>query len=243
MFGPRTNNLTKNRELVFLILSGFFLGSMTMLNVLGTSKILDLGVSFYSFKMLVPVGVLAYPITFLCTDLISELYGKSRANALVWVGLLVNIWLLLILKLGASIPAWDNAQMDYTTFDKIKAIATDTVVGSMLAYFCAQFLDVYIFHYFKDKTKGKKLWLRNNASTMISQLVDTLIVILYVHYANDGFHMSGKPLDEVNLFLITTIGSTYLFKFCFALLDTIPFYILTKFLKRKLVLTDNYQDF
>jgi queuosine precursor transporter len=233
MFSDKITILEKRREFVFMALSGIFLGSMTLLNVLGTSKILDLGLGIGKFQMLVPVGVLAYPITFLCTDLISELYGKSRANGLVWAGLIVNIWLILVLQLGDAIPAWQNAG-DYSTFNKIKVIATDTVVGSMLAYFIAQFVDVYVFHYLKEKTKGKKLWLRNNASTMISQLLDTLIVILYVHFSNDGFHLASESSEVVTQTLFNIICATYMFKFCFALLDTIPFYLLTYFLKKRL---------
>lgn len=233
MFSDKITLLEKRREFVFMTLSGIFLGSMTLLNVLGTSKILDLGIGYGDFKMLVPVGVLAYPITFLCTDLISELYGKARANGLVWVGLIVNIWLILVLQLGDAIPAWSNAG-DHSTFNKIKMIATDTVVGSMLAYFIAQFIDVYIFHYFKEKTKGKKLWLRNNASTMISQLFDTLIVILYVHFSNDGFHLANESSEVIAQTLFNIIAATYMFKFCFALLDTIPFYLLVYFLKKRL---------
>lgn len=231
MFSPKPNAIMQRREFVFMLLSGFFLGSMSMLNVLGTSKIIDFGFAIGAFKMTVPVGVLAYPITFLCTDLISELYGKVRANGLVWVGLVVNIWLIVILQVGASLPAWDNG-MDFSTFDRIKSIATDTVFGSMLAYLLAQLVDVYVFHYFKEKTQGRKLWLRNNASTLTSQLIDTFIVILYVHYANDGFGLADKSQDVVTQSLVNIIGSTYLFKMCFALLDTIPFYFLTIFLRR-----------
>jgi queuosine precursor transporter len=233
MYNETDNSVSRKREAVFLILSGIFLGSMTMLNVLGTSKILYLGSLFGFFSLTVPVGVLAYPITFLCTDLISELYGKRRANTLVWVGLLVNVWLLIIIYIGTAIPAWSNSP-DSTTFDKIKVIATDTVLGSMVAYLVAQLIDVYVFHYFKTLTKGKKLWLRNNASTMTSQLVDTFIVILYVHFASDGFHLQHLSPNEVFNNLASIIGATYLFKFVFALLDTLPFYWLTSYLSKTL---------
>ena len=232
MYSSSPNKIVQRREFIFLLLSGLFLGSMTMLNILGTSKIIDTGIAFGKYKMTMPVGVLAYPITFLCTDFVSELYGKTRANTLVWIGLIVNIWVLLILKIGDSLPELFLSNNNYSTFSAIKTIATDTIFGSMIAYMTAQFVDVYIFHYFKEKNKGKKLWLRNNVSTLVSQLIDSVIVILYVHYANDTFHMAGQPEDVVNQFLINTIISTYLFKFFFALIDTIPFYFGVKFLTK-----------
>ena len=94
--------LALRRERVFMILVGIFLGSLTMLNILGITRFLDLSFELFGMKIpfAVAVGVLPYPITFLCTDFISEFYGQRRANFLVWVGLLLNLWVVLILWLG-----------------------------------------------------------------------------------------------------------------------------------------------
>ena len=100
------SELHARRERVFLVLAGLFLGSMTMLNILGVSRFIDL--SFELFGMRIPmalaVGVLPYPITFLCTDFISELYGRARASFVVWVGLGLNCWVFLFLWLGGELP-------------------------------------------------------------------------------------------------------------------------------------------
>ena len=100
------SELHARRERVFLVLAGLFLGSMTMLNIMGTSRFIDL--SFELFGLRIPValaiGVLPYPVTFLCTDFISELYGQKRATFLVWVGLLLNLWVVLFLWLGGALP-------------------------------------------------------------------------------------------------------------------------------------------
>ena len=170
-----------NKEKLFLLLSGLFLGSLTMLNVLGITKFLDLSFDVFDFTvpLTLSLGVLAYPITFLCTDLISELYGEKRANALVWVGLILNFWVLFIVWLGDIIPG--AGQGEYLVFEGIKESTYACVVGSMMAYLVAQFIDVKLFHFFKRITKGEKLWLRNNASTMISQLVDTFVVVIIVY--------------------------------------------------------------
>ena len=88
------SELQERRERVFLLLAGFFLCAMTLLNVIGITRFVQLG------PMQIAVGVLAYPLTFLCTDLISELYGKKRANFLVSVGLILNVFILAIMALA-----------------------------------------------------------------------------------------------------------------------------------------------
>ena len=81
-------DLNERRERVFIVLAGFFLCAMTLLNVVGITRFIQLG------PMALAVGVLPYPLTFLCTDLISELYGRKRANFLVWVGFTLNFFIL-----------------------------------------------------------------------------------------------------------------------------------------------------
>ena len=135
------------------------------------------------------MGVLPYPVTFLCTDLISELYGRARANAVVWVGLLLNAWVLLILWIGGILPGSET--IDAATgmlatdeagrvpvFYEVRAFAFGATIASMAAYLMAQFTDVWMFHFWKKLTKGRHLWLRNNGSTLASQLIDTVAVVL-----------------------------------------------------------------
>ena len=254
MFGSGDNSVSPvhkvRREVVFLLLSGIFLGSLTMLNILGISRFIDL--SFDIFGMHIPfivaVGVLAYPITFLCTDFISELYGKRRANLVVWVGLLLNLWVLFVLWIGGvlpptdqliydgalnydglpPIPTMENYQTSDWAFFRIRALTFGAVTASMIAYLTAQFVDVRVFHFLKKLTKGKHLWLRNNGSTLISQLIDSVAVILITHYYANALPVSdAEPImGQLTVFIM----SAYVFKLIAALLDTIPFYIGTKYL-------------
>lgn len=177
--------------------------------------------------MVVAVGVLPYPVTFLCTDFISELYGRGRANFVVWVGLGLNLWVVAILALGGALPGPESS-----TFDGLRAAAFSAVAASMVAYAAAQFIDVQLYHYWKELTGGRHLWLRNNGSTLVSQLVDTVAVILVTHY-----FAHGLPIDEsqpVAGQLVTFIVSGYAFKFIASLLDTVPFYLGTNRLVRYL---------
>jgi len=232
MFALEHSIAQNRREKIFIIISGIFLGSLTMLNILGISRLLDL--SFTLWGMYVPfkvfIGVLPYPITFLCTDLISEMYGKRRANMVVWVGFILNLWVLATLYVGGILP--EDPGIDSSAFFSIRSMAFGATAASMFAYLTAQFIDVHIFHYLKKRTNGKHLWLRNNGSTIVSQLVDSVMVV-FVTYYFVGFDFAEGT--NVGKELITIVFSGYVFKFTSALLDTGPFYlcvnILTKYLR------------
>jgi len=221
--------LHDRRERVFLLFAGLFLGTLAMLNILGLTRFLDLSFTVFGWHipMPLPVGVLPYPITFLCTDFISELYGRRRANQVVLMGLVLNLWVLGILWLGKHLPGSESP-----TFDTIHRLTSGAVMASMVAYLAAQFIDVYLFHFWRRITRGRHLWLRNNGSTMVSQLVDSITVILITHY-----YARGLPLVEgrsVGSQLVTFIVAGYVFKFTAALLDTVPFYLGTRFFTRYL---------
>lgn len=216
--------LHRRRERVYLVMCGLFLGTLTMLNIIGVTRIVDLSFRMplvgWHVPMQVAVGVLPYPMTFLCTDFISELYGQARANWLVFVGLLLNVWVIAVLWLGGALPGFETA---HGVFSGVRTATFGAVTASMIAYLAAQLVDVQLFHFWKRVTRGRHLWLRNNGSTMISQIVDTVAVILITHYWSHALPM--KPEQSVSSQLLTYIASGYVFKFVAALLDTIPFYL------------------
>ena len=242
--------LYRRREGVFLIFTGLFLGSLTMLNILGITRFIKLfeidfdgDPSTSAIAFAVAVGVLPYPVTFLCTDFISELYGRRRANLVVLTGLLLNLWVILILWIGGAMPGFEaidpatgelarDAADRLPVFFEVRQLAFGAVAASMIAYLVAQLVDVQVFHFWKDLTKGKHLWLRNNGSTLVSQLVDTVAVILITHFV-----ASGLPIDpdrgvwpQLGVFVATG----YVFKVLAALIDTVPFYIGSRALARYL---------
>ena len=123
----RKETIQARRDLVFLVLTGLFLGTLGMLNILGLTRFLQLG-SIGSWPIVVAVGALPYPVTFLCTDLISELWGERRASQVVWVGLLLNGWVVLILWLGGVMPGLSGAPE--STFFEIQRLAFGSVGAS-----------------------------------------------------------------------------------------------------------------
>jgi hypothetical protein len=240
---PKDSIIKKRREVVFILLSGFFLGTLAVLNILGISRQIDL--SFIVFGVKIPfivfVGVLPYPITFLCTDFISELYGKKRATMVVWTGLILNIWVILILWIGGLLPPHpvmgpDNLPLvedSQRTFFQIRQWTFGATAASMIAYLTAQFVDVHIFHYLKKITKGKALWIRNNGSTLTSQMVDSIAVVTITWFFAKSA-LSIQPGETAMHAVVILILSNYVFKMVSALLDTIPFYFGTKWLSNYL---------
>lgn len=223
--------LHRRRERVFLVLAGIFVGTLTMLNLIGITRIVDLSFDVFGREvpMQVAVGVLPYPITFLCTDFICELYGRARANWLVFVGFLLNLWVVFILWVGGELPGFETQA---GVFSGVRAATMGAVAASMVAYAAAQLVDVHLFHFWKRLTGGRHLWLRNNGSTLVSQLVDTVAVILITHYWAGALPI--KPDESVGSQLFTYIASGYVFKMVAALVDTAPFYIGTRALGRYL---------
>ena len=241
------SHLQARRERVFLIFAGIFLGTLAMLNILGISRFIKLfeteTAGGFPLVFAIAVGVLPYPMTFLCTDFISEFYGRRRANFVVFVGLLLNIWVVVIMWLGGVLPGFEatdpatgamvrDAAGRLPVFFEIRALTFGAVTASMIAYMAAQFCDVWVFHFWKRVTKGRLLWVRNNGSTMISQLVDTTAVILITHYYAHALPINPElPVGrQLALFIVTG----YTFKFAVAAFDTIPFYIGVHYLKKYL---------
>ncbi|RLB54424.1 MAG: VUT family protein [Deltaproteobacteria bacterium] len=219
------------RERVFLVFAGLFLGTLTMLNILGITHFIDLSFDFMGVHVPVPlaVGVLPYPVTFLCTDFISEIYGRRRANEVVLMGLVLNAWVVFIVWLGGVLPT--AIPPGESVFMRVRELTFGAVTASMVAYLVAQLVDVQLFHFWKRLTNGRHLWLRNNGSTLVSQLVDTVAVILITHHLGALPIAAGEPVGPQ---LAAYIGAGYVFKMATALIDTLPFYVGVHHLSRYL---------
>ncbi len=200
-------------DYMYLVLSGFFLSSLVLANAM-VFKFFDVTLPFVGIATM-SIGVLPYPLTFLCTDLISELYGKKRADAIVLTGFAVSVYMMLLLQLGRVIPVShlqdESIQSSYIA---VFGQSSRAIFGSMVAYLLAQFIDVRLYHFWRHLTKGKHLWLRNNASTMFSQLLDTTVVVMILFF---GIWTSGE--------IMTVILSSYLYKLLIAVLDTPLMYL------------------
>ena len=165
---------------IYLYLAALFITSLVVSNLIFQKFFywypFDISISGIRLFEL-SVGILPYPITFLVTDLISEIYGKKKATQVVIAGIFASFFSLLIILISDSVPALSSSPLDNETFSKVFSLSGLAVLASMLAYLFAQFIDIKIYHFWKSLTKGKMLWLRNNFSTFSSQIIDTVTVI------------------------------------------------------------------
>lgn len=209
--------------LPFVVLAGLFTGALVTCNLIA-NKFVEVQLPLFSEPFRVSAGILPYPLTFLVTDLLSEIYGKRKANQVVLSGFAASLLALLAIALGQTFPALEASPVGDDQFATVFGNAWRVIGASMLAYLCAQFLDVRMFHFWKDLTKGKHLWLRNNASTVGSQLLDTTLVVSVLFicpwdpeanaYGNtDWGFVGGAILDG------------FTFKVLVALVDTPLFYL------------------
>ncbi len=195
----------------YLILASVFVASLVVCNLIARKFIwLDWGMG----PVLLSVGALPYPITFLVTDLLSEVHGRKKANMVVWAGLVALVFVLGVLWLGSIFPAAPDSPLDTATYEAAFQGAWKVVAASLVAYLCAQLVDIRLFHFWKRLTRGRHLWLRNNASTVVSQFLDSALVV--------GVLFAGeKPFD----WMIPTILGLWGFKALVALADTPLLYL------------------
>ena len=207
------------KDQLFIILSGIFVASLVTCNLIANKFVtVDLGFKVF----IVSAGILPYPLTFLVTDLISELYGQKKANLVVFSGLIASFFVLIFLWLGGMFNAIPDSVVDDITYNSVFRNAWRLIAASMVAYLVAQFIDVRIFHFWKRLTNGKHLWLRNNASTIASQLVDTTLVICILFI---GVWSSSQ--------IFSAIIDGWLFKMLMAFIDTPIIYGIIHLLKGK----------
>lgn len=221
----------KQAETFYLILAALFITSLVTSNLIFQKFFHWNPFGLYEFEL--SVGIIAYPVTFLVTDIISEIYGRKRANRVVRAGIFASAFALLIVVVSTEAPATDWSPINDETFKNVFGFTFIAVGASLAAYLLAQFLDVQIFHYWKRVTKGKHLWLRNNFSTFSSQLVDTGTVLLL---------LCSFGVIDWSLFWILLVNG-YLFKVMFALFDTPIVYAIVYFMRKHFGLEGHGAEF
>ncbi len=196
--------LVSERDLLILtVFAGVFGASIVFANIAAGVKLV------YFFGLIVPAGTVAYSVTFPITDIVDDVYGKRRAVYIVWAGLFAELVTLALIGLDYTLPALEEQQQ--TLYSTVFTPQLRIVTASIVAYLVSQHHDVWAFWKWREITKGRHLWLRNNASTMVSQLIDTAL------FTTIAFYGLLPPSDLLNM-----IFSMYLFKVLVAALDT-PF--------------------
>lgn len=211
---------------IYLILAALFIASLVASNLIFQKFFYwyPIDLEIYDVKLFeISVGLLPYPITFLITDILSEIYGKRRANQVVIAGIFASLFSLGIILIGEQVPATPWSPVNDSTFNLVFGATPLAVLASMLAYLFAQFIDIRIYHFWKNYTDGAHLWLRNNFSTFFSQFIDTLTVLLL---------LCSFGIIPWNKFLGLLISGV-VFKIMIAALDTPLLYLAVHWFRKK----------
>jgi len=209
------------------LLLGIFVASLIAANLIG-GKI----TKFWFIQ--VSVGIFAYPITFLITDAIEEVHGKEKTKTFVWVGFISMVFVLLMTALAVWLPFASRSYVQAEQYNPVFGISIRFFIASITAFLLSQFHDIWAFNFWKEKTKGKFLWLRNNASTIVSQLIDTVVFMFIALYYIPGLPQILNTSPKFNIaYLFTLIIPYYLLKVVVALADTPFIYALVWWLKKE----------
>jgi queuosine precursor transporter len=214
-----TKELKIKADKYYLFLGGLFIAALVVCNLIA-NKFVTVDLGFYVFT--ISAGVLPYPITFLVTDILSEIYGKKKTNRVVISGFIASAFILFVLWLGSQFNSIPDSPVSDEMYNTVFSNSWRVVTASMVAYLTAQFVDVKLYHFWKDLTKGKHLWLRNNGSTILSQFVDTLLVVTVLFFGTKNLaEMKDLVLDG------------WMFKILCAFVDTPLIYGATWLFRRK----------
>lgn len=205
---------------IYLLLGALFITSLVVSNLI-FQKFFEWqpfgAISIFGVPLFqISVGILPYPITFLITDVISEIYGAKKANAIVTAGIFAAVFSMGIIWVANAVPAMASSPVGNSVFSQVFALSPVAVLASMLAYLVAQYIDISLYHFWKRLTKAKHLWLRNNCSTFLSQFTDTFLVV---------FLLCIFKVLPWELFL-GLVASGFIFKVMVAALDTPLLYLL-----------------
>jgi uncharacterized integral membrane protein (TIGR00697 family) len=198
------------KDIVYLILAGIFITNAVVAELIGGKLINVFGVPM-------SVGILPWPIVFVTTDLINDYFGEKGVRKLSLITASLIAYTFVILFIAMRIPAMQGDKLvSNEQFNGVFGQSMWIIVGSITAFLVSQLIDVSIFHFVKNKTGGKMIWLRSTGSTIISQLFDSFIVL------GIAFWMTGKMTTEV---FIASAITGYLVKIIIAIILTPLIYL------------------
>ncbi|MFI5205212.1 MAG: queuosine precursor transporter, partial [Flavobacteriales bacterium] len=179
---------------------GFFVANAVIAELISV-KLFDAGaaVGLQKDTFIMALGLLPWPpLVFISTDLLNEFYGKRVVRQMSIATAIVLIYVFLVLYAARLLPAFQHAGVTNKQFDDVFGQSGNLIVGSITAFLFSQFLDIWLFSFFKRITNGRYIWLRATGSTIISQFLDSIIVI------GIGFYIPGKIDFETYKWMVIT---------------------------------------
>lgn len=211
-----------------ILLNAIFCTCIVISNVI-SPRLIDTCIPWISGTIVIPGACLMYAVSYLATDIISEIYGKIESAACVKRGFITQILATLFILLTQYLPWPVYAEDSVNAYSTLLGMNWVFVTGSLVSFWISQNIDVKLFHKIKEKNGNnhKKRWQQNNGSTMVSQLADTIIYITIAFGLGVGYILPSSPNYNPQLFGGMLLGQ-YLVKFIIAALDTPFFYFFTR---------------
>lgn len=210
------------RDLLFLVLSGFFVTNAIVAELIG-GKLIEMG------PWIMSIGVIPWPVVFLTTDLINEYFGKAAVRRLTFMTVGMIIYAFVIVFSAMYVSAAKVSPVTDEQFNAVFGQSLWILAGSVTAFAVSQLVDVFVFWAFRKKTGGRMLWLRATGSTAVSQLIDTVVIL------GIAFYLPGK-LGTQDFFKL--VGANYAYKFLIAVALTPFLYLLHHIIDRFLGKTE-----
>jgi uncharacterized integral membrane protein (TIGR00697 family) len=232
--------LNGRRQWLFVFLAGLFVTNAITAELI-SNKLIEIPISFsISGNKIGPfvtiVGVIPWPVVFIITDLLNEFYGEKAVRRISWITAILIAYCFIIVSIALQLPAKEIPGSSLATnaeFGKVFGQAQAVIIGSIAAFLLSQIMDATLFHWIKRKTGNRYIWLRSTGSTVISQMVDT-IVVLYI-----GFVLTGA-ITMNDFFNIAP--TNYLLKLGIAILLTpviyLGHYLVRKYLREDVQVSD-----
>jgi queuosine precursor transporter len=216
------------RQRLYVYLCAVFLTALLIGDTIGSKLfIVGIPVGFTKLHAELSVGVIWFPITFLLTDVINEFYGSKGARFVTWVGFWMALAAFVMIYCARKIPAAGNSPVKQDAFDNVLGNANTIFFASLVAYVVGQLVDIGIFQFAKRLTQSRHIWLRSTGSTLISQLIDTVLVTTIAFSSK----LTGPELRQ-------TVISQYTVKVLFAVGLTPVIYAMHGVLHRRLHLEE-----
>lgn len=199
------------RVILFTVLSAVFLTALLLAETTG-GKLIQMAFGGVVFTL--TMGVIPFPITFIVTDIINEYYGRRGIRFITILGMVMVLFALILLQVEMAIPAAAISPVPDVAFNTVFGVSARIIVGSLTAYVIGQFVDIAVFHAIRARTKGSMLWLRATGSTIVSQLIDSFVVLFIAFYGP----LSAGQIFEIGL-------TNYIYKFAIAVAITPVLYL------------------
>ncbi len=206
---------------LYTVLSALFLSALILAEVTG-GKLIAFP-SMGGLTLSITMGVLPFPITFVITDLINEFYGRAGIRFITFVGMGAVLLVLLLLRLDMAIPASAVSPIDDHSFNIVFGVSSRIIVGSLIAYLAGQLVDISVFHMVRSRTGLRLFWLRATGSTLVSQLIDSFLV-LYIAF------LGTLPFGEIGAIAV----ANYAYKALIAVAVTPLLYLIRAAIRRYL---------